>query len=325
MTTATFGRANLGQGRDQTKAESQIAVVWRRFRRHKVALLGVAALLFIFLFSFLGPLFMKTSPTAQVAAPDQLPDATHIFGTDEIGRDVLVRLMWAGRISLLIAFSVTFLSQVFGVIFGAVAGYYVGWVDAILMRIVDFMLTLPLLPVLLIVSAFSLRGGLPISLPSFINNFFAKLWATDAASAEQILILVLILGAFSWMGAARLVRGVILSLRTQEFAEAARALGGSSWGIIFKHMIPNALAPILVSATLGIADIILTESALSFLGFGVQIPTPSWGNMLFNAQADMFTQPWRALVPGLAIFMTSLSANFVGDALRDALDPRLKL
>ena len=175
------------------------------------------------------------------------------------------------------------------------------------------------------VSAFSVRGGLPISLPGPVDSFFGWIWGIDPASAEQILILVLILVAFSWMGAARLVRGMILSLRTQEFAEAARALGGSSWHIILHHMIPNAMAPIIVSATLGIADIILTEAALSFLGFGVQIPTPSWGNMLYNVQVDMFTQPWRALVPGLAIFMTSLSANFVGDALRDALDPRLKI
>jgi peptide/nickel transport system permease protein len=238
---------------------------------------------------------------------------------------VLTRLMWAGRISLLLSALVTIGSTLVGVVVGAAAGYFGGWVDAIAMRIVDFMLTLPPLPLLLILSAMNLRGGLPLSTPAFMNQFFGWVWSMAAERAESILILASILVLFSWMTIARLVRGQVLALRNMEFTDASRALGVSDWKIITRHMIPNAMAPIIVAATFGFGGVIVQEAALSFLGFGVQNPSASWGNMLNNVREFMLVQPWRAFIPGLTIFLASLSFNFVGDALRDALDPRLKM
>ncbi len=303
----------------------QLEVVWKRFRKHRLALIGLGVLLSLFIVSFVGPMFSGYDPNA-IFVGDVMgsPTAAHLLGTDELGRDVLTRLMWAGRISLLLSVIVTMGSVAVGVMVGAVAGYLGGWVDSVSMRFVDFMLTLPTLPLLLILSAMNLRGGLPISVPDFISRFFGWVWSMTATNAENILILAVILIAFSWMGVARLVRGQVLALRNMEFTDATRALGASNWLIISRHMIPNSLAPIIVAATFGFGDVIITEAALSFLGFGVQNPAASWGNMLNNIRDYMLLQPWRAFVPGLMIFLASISFNFVGDALRDSLDPRLK-
>jgi peptide/nickel transport system permease protein len=321
--------AVAGLAREQLSAPqevSQFQVVWHRFRKHRLAVLGLGALAFLVLVSFVGPFLSPFDPNAQfVGDANGGVVAAHPFGTDELGRDVLTRLMWAGRISLLLSVIVTFGAVIGGVLVGAAAGYFGGLVDTIAMRVVDFMLTLPILPLLLILSAMNLRGGLPIHPPDFVNQFFAWIWSMSAANAENILILAIILILFGWMPTARLVRGQVLSLRNMEFTDATRALGASPWRIILKHMIPNSLAPIIVAATFGFGDVIITEAALSFLGFGVQNPAASWGNMLNNVRDYMLIQPWRAFVPGLAIFLASISFNFVGDALRDALDPRLKL
>lgn len=315
-------------GREQlltTREVSQFETIWNRFRKHRLALIGLAVLLFLFVISFVGPLLSKFDPNAVfVGEVMGGPVAEHLLGTDEIGRDVITRLMWAGRISLLLSMIVTLGSVVVGVSVGAIAGYLGGWVDTISMRVVDFMLTLPTLPLLLILSAMNLKGGLPIVPPAFLSEFFGWVWSMTATNAENILILATILIAFSWMSVARLVRGQVLALRNMEFTDATRALGASNRRIIIRHMIPNALAPIIVAATFGFGDVIITEAALSFLGFGVQNPAASWGNMLNNIRDYMLVQPWRAFVPGLMIFLASISFNFVGDALRDALDPRLK-
>ncbi len=307
-----------------TGGSSQAQVIWMRFRKHRLAVVGIGILVFLFATAFIGPAISPFDPNAIVDSPHLEPNAVHWFGTDEIGRDVLTRLMWAGRISLLLAAVVTFGATLVGVVVGASAGYFGGWVDTIAMRAVDFMLSLPILPLLLILSAMNLRGGLPISIPGFINRFFAWIWSMTPERAENILILATILIIFGWMSIARLVRGQVLALRNMDFTDASRALGVSDWQIIAKHMIPNALAPIIVSATFDFGGVIITEAALSFLGFGVQNPSASWGNMLNNVRDFMLVQPWRAFVPGLTIFLASLSFNFVGDALRDALDPRLK-
>lgn len=306
---------------------SQTRVVIRRFMRHKLAVLGVVVLLCLFALAFLGPLFSPYTPNELVASttPNLPPTSKFLFGTDEVGRDVLTRLMWAGRISLLLAAFVAIGSTFIGVVVGAVAGYFGRWLDSFLMRVVDYLLTLPLLPMLLILSAMQQRGGLPISTPGVLNAVFGWIWSMSPAYAERVLILAVILIAFSWMGVARLVRGQVLSLKTLDFTAASHALGVSDMGIIRRHMVPNSLAPIIVSATLAFGDVIIIESALSFLGFGVQPPTASWGNMLNGVREFMLLQPWRAFIPGLAIFLASLSFNFIGDALRDALDPRLKL
>ncbi len=310
-----------------TDEVSQAKVLWRRFRRHQLAVFGVGVLVFLFLGSFVGPLFSPYAPDAQFvngASPNATPDSKHIFGTDELGRDVLTRLMWAGRVSLTLSVIVTLGTVVVGVLVGAISGYFSGWIDMIAMRVVDFMLSLPILPLLFILAAMNMRGGLPLSMPVFLNRFFGWMWGMSADRAESVLILGSILTIFSWMGIARLVRGQVLSLRTMEFSDAARALGVSNWKIITRHMIPNALAPIIVAATFSFGEVIATEAALSFVGFGVQAPSASWGNMLNGVREFMMVQPWRALIPGMAIFLTTLSYNFVGDALRDALDPRLK-
>lgn len=306
---------------------SQAQLLWRRFRKHKLAVVGVGVLIFLFLFSFAGPLFSQYAPDTQFvngAAPNALPGGANTLGTDELGRDVLTRLMWAGRVSLSLSLIVTISTVIVGVLLGAVAGYFGGWVDVVIGRFIDFMLSLPILPLLFILSAMSLRGGLPLSTPVFMNRFFGWMWGMSIDQAENVLILGAILTLFSWMGIARLVRGQILSLRTMDFTDAARALGVSNWKIITRHMVPNSLAPIIVAATFSFGEVIATEAALSFVGFGVQPPSPSWGNMLNGVREFMMIQPWRAFIPGMAIFLTTLSFNFVGDALRDALDPRLK-
>lgn len=309
-----------------TQETSQLQVVWQRFRRHRLALIGMSVLIFLFLFSFIGPSLSPYDPEVLfLGDPYGPPVKAFPLGTDELGRDVLVRLMWAGRISLIISLLVTLNTVVIGIVVGSISGYFGGWIDSIAMRTVDLLLTLPTLPLLLILSAMSLRGGLPLESPAFVNRFFGWMWGMSTEQAGNIMILVAILTVFGWMGLARLVRGQVLSLRDREFADAARALGASPWHIILRDMIPNSLAPIIVAATFSFGEIIILEAALSFLGFGVQPPSASWGSLLNNVRDYMLIQPGRAFVPGLAIFLASISYNFVGDALRDALDPRLKL
>jgi peptide/nickel transport system permease protein len=275
-------------------------LIWRRFRRHKLALLGMSIAVSLVVIVALASVIAPYDPIAQdLANRNQGPTAAHLFGTDELGRDLLSRLLFAGQISLTIGFSVAIGTTFIGMLVGAIAGYFGGLVDSILMRIVDLILTLPQLPILLLLSAFFKGGGVPM--------------------------LIIILMALNWTGSSRIVRGVVLSLRNQEFAEAARALGVSNLEIIARHMLPNALAPIIVAMTLGVGTAIIVESSLSFLGFGVQLPTATWGNLLQNAQSDMFLAPWKAVLPGFFIFITSLSFNFMGDGLRDALDPRMKV
>jgi peptide/nickel transport system permease protein len=233
--------------------------------------------------------------------------------------------MWAGRISLVLSLFVTICTMIIGIITGSLAGYFGGWSDTLIMRTVDVLLTLPTLPLLLILSAMTLRGGFPLQSPEILNRFFAWIWGMTPDAAGNIMILAGILITFGWMGLARLVRGQVLSLRNMEYAEAARSLGASPWHIILRHMIPNSLAPIIVAATFSFGEVIVLEAALSFLGFGVQPPAASWGSLLNNVRDYMLIQPWRAFVPGMTIFLASISYNFIGDALRDALDPRLKL
>jgi peptide/nickel transport system permease protein len=215
-----------------------------------------------------------------------------------LGHDVLTRLLYAGRISLTVGFSAAVASAVVGTLVGGLAGFYGGRLDNILMRFTDIMFSLPDLPILIILSRY--MGG-------------------------SVLGIILVLSVFAWMGTARLVRGELLKLRTQDFTEAARAIGASDSRILLRHLIPNSLAPVIVAATLTVGGAILSEAALSFLGIGIQPPTPSWGNMLQNAQDFIWNTPWLAIWPGAMIFLTVLCFNFLGDGLRDALDPRLKI
>ena len=252
------------------------------------------------IFAFLSPYDPYQS---QMASRLQPPSLAHPFGTDQLGRDLLTRCLYGGRISLLVGALVVMVTLIIGVPVGALAGYFGGWVDDLLMRIIDAALSLPMLLILILLSAI-LRE---VDLPLFKQN--------------NVLLIALVIGALSWMTVARLVRALFLTLRQQEYVTAARALGASSLLIMTSEILPNSFGPIIVESTLEIGWAILEESGLSFLGFGIQPPTPSWGNLLNGAQEHILKHPWLAILPGLMIFLTIISVNYIGDGLRDALDP----
>jgi peptide/nickel transport system permease protein len=283
--------------------------VWKRFRRHKLAIAGAFVICFVTLVAILAPLLHLQDPNAidQVnwqGYPLAPGVAGHLLGTDENGRDLLSRLIFGAQVSLRVAFFAVVMELTIGTILGAIAGYYGGWVDYALMRLTDVFLSIPLLPLLLVLTAI--------------------VAATSTRASLSDWVIVGIIGALTWPAVARLVRASFLSLREKEFCEAARAIGGRDARIIFRHLLPNAVAPIIVQGTLEIAGVIILESTLSFLGFGIQPPTASWGNMLANAESNMTIAPWVAIFPGLCILVTVLAVNYLGDGLRDALDPKLK-
>ncbi len=267
---------------------------WRRFRRHRLAMISAVLLLLLYAMALFAPLIAPYDYAKIEYTGAQPPSADHWLGTDELGRDQLSRIIMGGRVSLMVGLVVAALAAGIGTLVGMIAGYYGSWVDNALMRLVDMTLSLPLLPLLMVAGLAT--GG--------------SLWG-----------IVVILGALTWMGVARLVRGSFLSLREKEFVEAARAMGASDWRIITRHLLPNAVAPIVVNTTLAVGTAIIVESVLSFLGFGIQPPTPSWGNMLTDAKSTMVLYPWLTWAPGLSIVITVLAVNFFGDGLRDALDP----
>ena len=310
MAVAELDRESLST----VKEESFGRIIWNRFRKHKLAVGSMFIMIVIVLACVFAPVIAPFAPTDinkdenNAIYRNASPSGKFLMGTDSIGRDVFSRLLFAGRISLAVAFVVTFFAETAGSIIGAISGYYGGLVDEIIQRTVEFLLTLPLLPLLLAFSAL-LRD---LRVPGLPDE-----WSSAVLIAGILIV-------FGWMGSSRLMRGMVLSLRNLDFTDAARAMGMSDLGIILRHMIPNALAPIIVSATLSLGGVIILESALSFLGFGIQPPIPTWGNMLAEYQGDMWTQPAKVFYPGLSIFVCNLAFNYMGDALRDALDPRLK-
>ncbi|HEY8393889.1 MAG TPA: oligopeptide ABC transporter permease [Thermaerobacter sp.] len=269
---------------------------WRRFFRNPLAVAGLLVLLLFVGVAVAAP-WIAPYPPEQIDLlnVDAPPSPQHPLGTDSIGRDIFSRLIYGSRVSLLVGFTVAAGAVVIGVVVGAIAGYFGGWVDTVLMRIIDVMLSFPVL---------------------FLNILVLAIFGGHF----RYLILVLVLT--SWMGVARLVRGQFLQLREMQYVEAARAIGTPAWEIMFNHLLRNSTAPIIVNATLMVGGAILAESALSFLGLGVQPPQTSWGQMLNNAQQYMLTNPMLAVYPGACIFLTVLAVNFVGDGLRDAFDPR---
>jgi peptide/nickel transport system permease protein len=317
VSSAALKEPKLKEATD--KQLGQWTLAWRRLRRHRLAMVGLVMMVFVVVASLSAELIAPYNYEeidlykiyAPVMTPGQEGRPVHVLGTDSLGRDILSRLLFAGRISLGVALMVTILTMIVGTTMGAVAGSFGGTVDTVIMRLVDVMLTVPTLPLLLILSS-SLRQF--VALQQFLG------------SSLSVVIIIFVLVLFGWMGLSRLVRGSVLTLRGQDFVSAARALGASNTEIIFRHLVPNSLAPIIVSATLGFGGTIISESALSFLGFGVMPPVPTWGNMLNEARGApleyLFTQ---TLSPGFCIFITVLAINFLGDGLRDALDPRLKL
>ncbi len=284
---------------------------WRRFRRHKMALFGLATLFFLVLYSLGGTLFFSESYANYTDTVMRLqpPSRQHPFGTDTIGRDILARTIYGGQISLLIGLTAMMVEVAIGVTIGALAGYYGKWVDSVLMRFTEAMLNIPQLFLLLVMAKFF--GGKVPNITLFGRTF-----------SGSVVVIVLIIGATSWMYLARIVRAEFLSIKEREFILAARATGTPTAQIIFQHILPNAIAPIVVAATLGVANAITLEAYISFLGLGVQPPTATWGNMLEGAYNYIESAPWLWIFPGTLIVLTVLSINFVGDGLRDALDPR---
>jgi peptide/nickel transport system permease protein len=268
----------------------------RRFLRHKAAMLGMVIIVLLALGAILAPsLTPYTFDQLNLANISSPPTFDHPLGTDALGRDLLARVLFGGRISLTIGALAMSVATTVGTALGSLAGFFGGWLDDAICALIDLMLSLPTLFILILLG--TLMGN--------------KLWG-----------IILIIGLVRWMATARLVRGTVLSLKNYEFVHAAQSLGATPFRIILRHMLPNTLSPIIVSATLGIAGAIITESTLSFLGFGVQPPTPTWGNMLREAQEQLAIAPWVTIAPGLAIFLAVMSINFIGDGLRDAFDPR---
>ncbi|HYK53470.1 MAG TPA: oligopeptide ABC transporter permease [Candidatus Eremiobacteraceae bacterium] len=279
---------------------SMLADVWRRFRRNRIAILGLVLVILLVLAAIFAPLLSHYDPNAidtSIMGTPQAPSFVHLFGTDDDGRDYFARMLYGARISLEVGFSAMIIAITFGTFYGAVSGYFGGLTDSVLMRFVDMMLSFPTFFLILAVEALT-------------NNF-------------SIIVIMLVIGLLSWMSVARLVRGQILSLRERDYISAAKAVGAPDGRIMWRHLLPNALAPVIVAATLAIGNNILTESALSYLGLGVQPPTASWGNSLQKAlDPDVIGAPWLTFIPGLLIVITVMAFNLVGEGLRDALDPR---
>lgn len=290
-----------------SEPQSRQRNIWQRFRRNRTALLGLMVLGLIGLSVLVGPWVYLVSITeidfAQAAAP---PSWAHPFGTNDLGQDQLARVLAGGRISLTVGIAAMLVAIALGVLVGAIAGFYGGLVDAGLMRLTDVFLSLPQLPLLLLV----------------VYLFRDAVRAVAGAELGIFLLIVGVIGGLNWMSVARLVRAGFLSLRERDFVTAARALGASPRRLIWSHLLPNVLSPVIVAATLAIANAIITESTLSFLGLGFPPDVPTWGRMLFDAYNRIETAPHMAIFPGLIIFLTVLSINYVGDGLQDALDPQ---
>lgn len=305
--TASIRPQNLIVGK-QPRTRTLWGDAWRRLRRHQMAMAGAAILIFFIVAAFLGPLVYKTSPETldfnAILVPPLSPG--HLLGTDELGRDLLARCLYGGRISLSVGFAAMLIAVSLGTLVGAISGFIGGATDNALMRMTDLFLSLPVLPLLL------------------LTVYLFRVPVTKALGPETgiFVIVVVMIGGLAWMSTSRIVRATFLSLKQKEFVEAAIGIGVSRWEIMFRHILPNALSPIIVAATLEIGAAIITESTLSFLGVGFPPDTPTWGRLVTDGAQFLQAASWLAFVPAALIFLTVLSINFLGDGLRDALDPR---
>ena len=299
--------ADAGASRELAPHVSPARDAWRRFRRHKLAVASTIVLLLIALAVIVGPSIWQV-PIDEIDFTSRMdtPSAAHPFGTDDLGQDLLARMLYGGRISLAVGLAAMLVSLVVGVVIGAIAGISRGSIDAALMLLTDLFLSLPQLPLLLLI----------------IYLFRDRLKAVFGVEGGVFIMVVAVIGGFRWMPVARLVRAQFLSLREKEFVEAARALGASTLRQVLRHILPNALGPVIVAGTINVADAIIAESTLSFLGLGFPPDIPTWGRLLFEAKDYLDFAPHWALFAGAAIFLTVLSINFIGDGLRDVLDPR---
>lgn len=310
---------------------SQWELISRRFRTHKVAVFCLWLLITIYVLSLFAawiapyPRDRISLDIAYTTPFSTASDGTfHVLGTDHLGRDFFTRLIYAARVSLTTALVVVTTSTIIGVFIGLIAGYFGGWVDTWVTRLIEFISTFPTFTLLLIAGSIVIQNSEAIPIPYIVYAPIGFLMAINDREASQVVMIITIFVALGWTGVARFVRGMVLSIREQLYVESSRALGASHIHNMWAHVLPNALPPIIVSYTLGLSGTLVAESALSFLGFGIQDPTPSWGNMLSFANSYMFNYPWMPLVPTLPILVCSLAINYIGDGMRDALDPRVQ-
>ena len=301
---------------------------WKRLLKNKLAVFGLVVLGIIAVLVIFGPviLYWATGFTADGIPDDGAliksfsPSLLHPMGTDEAGRDMLARVLQGGRISLMVGVISTFVSLIVGVSYGAIAGYLGGRIDNLMMRIVDMIYAIPY--ILIVIVLLSVFGGQ--NTPRWVQFLSEKFGGAGNQGLSQIFLLFFALGLVSWLTMARVVRGQILSLKNQEFVLAAKATGVSTFGIIFRHLVPNALGPVIVYATLTVPSVMLTEAFLSYLGLGVQAPFASWGSLASDGIKNIAIFPWQLIFPGVTMALTLFSLNFLGDGLRDALDPQTR-
>jgi len=316
----------MADGKEIVKGTSLWADAWKRLLKNKLAVFGLVVLGIMIVAVLIGPAIIRwtTGFTADyIPADGDLiksfpPSAEHPMGTDEAGRDLLARVLQGGRISLMVGIISTMVSLIIGVSYGAIAAYVGGWVDNLMMRIVDIIYSIPY--ILIVIVLLSVFGG--TNTPQWIQKLSGLFGGEQGLS--QIFLLFFALGLVSWLTMARVVRGQVLSLKNQEFVTAARATGVSTFGIIFKHLVPNTLGPVIVYATLTVPSVMLSEAFLSFLGLGVQAPYASWGSLASDGIKNIAIYPWQMIFPGVTMALTLFSLNFVGDGLRDALDPQTR-
>jgi len=321
----------MAETNERVKGTSLWRDAWRRLLKNKLAVFGMIVLAFMLVLVTIGPVIFRlaTGITADYV-PSQIeegdlvrsfpPSVRHPMGTDDAGRDLFARVLQGGRISLMVGLISTLVSLLIGVSYGAIAGYFGGRIDNIMMRIVDIIYAIPY--ILIVIVLLSIFGG--PNTPDFIKSLSTLVGGSGNQGLSQIFLLFFALGLVSWLTMARVVRGQILSLKNEEFVLAAKASGVSTFGIIFRHLVPNILGPVIVYATLTVPSVMLTEAFLSFLGMGVQAPYASWGSLASDGIKNISIFPWQLIFPGVTMALTLFSLNFLGDGLRDALDPKTR-
>jgi peptide/nickel transport system permease protein len=307
------GRTGLPVGNLRVKEQRSLwGDAWRQFRKHKLAMAGLLLFIFMLLATFIGSsLYPQEIDAIDFSVSGSGISLEHPFGTDSLGRDILARMLWGGRISLAVGIVAALVAILLGTAIGAIAGFVGGMTDTLLMRLTDLFISLPQVPLLLVISFLYKQA---------FYDFFQQ--RTGSGVTGIFILIVMVIGLLNWMPTTRLVRASYLSTKQKEFVEAAEAMGSSRKSQMFRHILPNVMSPIIVAATLGVGAAIITESALSFLGLGFPSDIPTWGSMLYEAKDRFEIAPHEAIFPGTMIFLTVLSINYIGDGLRDALDPR---
>jgi peptide/nickel transport system permease protein len=313
VTVPDRGRSGLPVGDLRIKEQRSLwGDAWRQFRKHKLAMAGLILFIFMLLATFIGsPLYPQKIDAIDFSVSGTGISLAHPFGTDSLGRDILARMLWGGRISLAVGIIAALVAILLGTAIGAIAGFFGGITDTLLMRLTDLFISLPQVPLLLVISFLYKQA---------FYDFFQR--RTGSGVTGIFILIVMVIGLLNWMPTTRLVRASYLSTKQKEFVEAAEAMGSSRTSQMFRHILPNVMSPIIVAATLGVGAAIITESALSFLGLGFPSDIPTWGSMLYEAKDRFEIAPHEAIFPGTMIFLTVLSINYIGDGLRDALDPR---